>query len=103
MRTMAAKGLVPIPPKDLIFVQCVLASSDDEAIAAAADKSLRGHPEAILKPIVAADLPGPVLDALAGRVLEKTGLLEALVLNRAVQDETLARVAPNLPEPIIAI
>ncbi len=25
MRTMAAKGLVPIPPKDLVFVQCVLA------------------------------------------------------------------------------
>jgi hypothetical protein len=103
MRTMAAKGLVPIPPKDLVFVQCVLAASEDATIAAAADKSLRGHPEAILKPIVSTDLPGLVLDMLAPRIVEKLALLEPLVLNRAVLDDTLAKITPQLPENIIAI
>jgi hypothetical protein len=103
MRTMAAKGLVPIPPKDLVLVQCVLAESDDKTVAEAADKSLRSHPDAILKPIVQADMPGEILDVLATRVSDKPSLLEALVLNRAVMDDTLARVLPSLPENIVSI
>jgi hypothetical protein len=103
MRTMAAKGLVPIPPKDLVFVQCVLAGSDDAKLAEAADKSLRAHPDAILKPIVKADLPSVILDLLADRIVERAALVEDLLLNRAVSDDTLARITPSLAEPSVAL
>ncbi len=103
IRSMAAKGLAPIPPKDLVLVQCLLVGGEDAAIAEAADKSLRGHPEAILKPIVQADLPGPVFEVLAPRVVDKRALLEPLVLNKAVPDETLAAIVPQLPEEIVSI
>ena len=103
MRTMAAKGLVPIPPKDLVFVQCVLSASDDPKLAEAADKSLRGHPEAILKPIVKLDLPAQILDLLATRVVERAALCEDLLLNKSVADDTLARICPQLSEASIAL
>src|SRR5262245_36901195 len=96
MRTMAAKGLVPIPPKDLVFVQCLLVGSSEEAIAQAADKSLRGYPDSILKPIVKADLPQAVLDALGTRIVAKPALIEDFLLNKAVGDDTFARLAPEL-------
>lgn len=101
MRTMAAKGLVPIPPKDLVFVQCVLAVSDDPKLAEAADKSLRAHPDAILKPIVKSDLPPQILDVLADRVVERGALCEDLLLNKAVPDDTIARIVPMLGEPSV--
>src|SRR5690349_2794092 len=103
MRTMAAKGLVPIPPKDLVFVQCALAQTDDPTIAAAADKSLRAYPDNILKGIVKLELPAPILDALGPRLVGKPELVELFLLNKAVADDSFATLVPLLDEPAINI
>src|SRR5688572_4037486 len=103
MRTMAAKGLVPIPPKDLVFVQCALTQAEDQAIAEAADKSLRGYPDAILKGIVKLELPEQILHVLGPRLVGKAELIELYLLNKAVSDDSLAALVPLLDAPAVAM
>jgi hypothetical protein len=103
MRMLAARGVAPLPPKDLIIVQCVLAAGDEPEIAAAAVAGLAKHPEAILAPIVGGDLPGFVLRRLGEIVVDKPALLERVLLNRALPDASLAELMPILPESALPL
>lgn len=101
LRMMAARGLAPVPPKDLLFVQCVLALADEPDVAEAARSGLRGHPDNILSRAIGEAWPPALLDLLADVVTERSALLEAFTLNPSVSDDTLARICAALPNGIV--
>ena len=94
-KMMAARGMAPIAdPADLVTVFYQLAQDDDDKVKGAAVKSIKTLPDAMLL----AGLKNPSLDE---RVLDffgkesqgRTEILEAIVLNRATADETVADIA----------
>ncbi len=91
-RMMAAKGLAPLGPVDLVSVQIVLTADEDEKIAAAARESVGGLPESLLKAAAESSLDPAILDYLARCTLTPAAK-EALILNKAVGDDTLIHIA----------
>ena len=93
LRLMAARGLAPMPPGDLAVALYQLSFSEDEAVKSAAFKTAVELPEKILGGALAEPLDVRVLDFFARRVFQKTALLERLLLNKAVADETFHHLA----------
>ncbi|MFO0697039.1 MAG: hypothetical protein U0230_25925 [Polyangiales bacterium] len=97
-RMMAARGLVPVKGDDLVVLLLQLAHSSDAAAADAAKATLSGLPEGVLLSSCAS-LAHPVfLDALADAVAGKEAALEAIAMNHATHDATIARLARTSSE-----
>ncbi len=93
-RMMAARGLVPLPrPIELMTVLYHVAVSDP-ALTSAAVATADGAPEGVLGAALADPGADPrVLDWLVARAMRTPGLFDALVLNPAAADATIADVA----------
>lgn len=99
VKLMAARGLAPLKPNELAAVLYQLSLDADAALKAAAEKSAGDLPEKILGPALAdASLDPRVLDFFAERVATKPALVEVLLLNRAVADQTILELTPRLGE-----
>ena len=100
---MAARGLAPLPrPGDLISVLYQLAVDSDPAIADAAGKSARELPSHILESALSDEtVDARVLDYFAAIAREVPALLQRVVLNRAVADETIATLAGHVGAAVI--
>jgi hypothetical protein len=99
-RMMAAKGLAPLPPRDLAAALYQLQFDADAAIGEAARKTAAALPDAILKPLLVEPLASPVLDFF-GRSLRARGELVALVaINVATPDATIELLAKEGDEPL---
>jgi hypothetical protein len=93
-RMMAAKGLVPLKPDDLLTVLYQLGYDPDDSVRVAATEKATGLPENIVEGALrGAALDPRVLDYFANRLRAKPHLLEIIVLNHTTADETVARVA----------
>ncbi len=105
MRTMAARGLAPLGPADLLTAVYQLTFDADPAVQKAARQTAASLPEKILAGGLADPIDRRVLDFFARRLLDQTALLQVVLLNRAVADETfqhLARVCQERELEIIA-
>jgi hypothetical protein len=106
LRMMGAKGLVPaVAPVDLVSLLFLLATGDpDEPVRATAATTAAGLPDKIWGVALRSDaLPGDVLDWLAERLAGKDAALELVLLNAATRDETVARLAPVVSQPLADI
>lgn len=105
LRIMAAKGLVPaVAALDLCTLLYVLTFDADEGIRATAVKTAEGLPEKIWSVALRAEgVSAPVLDWLADRFGSKDTALEFVLLNPAASDETVARLAPVVPQKLAEI
>ena len=105
LRMMGAKGLVPaVAPVDLSTLLFMLAFDGDAGVRETAVKTAAGLPDKIWSVALRAEgMKGAVLDWLADRFAGKDGALELIVLNPATQDETIARLAPILPQKLADI
>lgn len=92
-RTMAAKGLVPVKGTDLVTLLVHLSADPDEGVRAAADGTLRGLPDEVMRPAVSAPLHPAILDGLLRYVRTHQPLLEELAANRATPDATIVKIA----------
>lgn len=99
-RMMAARGMVPLRPREQVGVLAGLTFDSDDKVVEAARASLVKMPPTLLAPILAGDLAGPVLDVLADVLAERDDLLEPMVLNAALGDDALARLAPRVSEAV---
>ncbi len=96
LQLLAAEGLVPLPPDDLIPVQVNLAQGGDAEVAARAQESLRK-----IDPRIA----GPFLELRAGEGVlayfaDEAGhpaLIETILRRRDISRHLLARLARRLP------
>jgi hypothetical protein len=107
MRMMAAKGMAPLPPREMVIVLTGLSLDADEKVAAAAAGTLAGLPEKILGSALDAKLPPAALGGLA-QVLAQVqapseAVLEKLVLNRETPDDAIAVLAPTVPTGVAEI
>jgi len=100
LRLMAAQGLLPLKPEDLLELWTGLVADPDEAVKAAAESSLKAFPAAELQPILRnRDTSVAVLSwAVAGRA--EAELREAALQNVSLPDETIEALAPTLPQAL---
>ncbi|HSK05040.1 MAG TPA: hypothetical protein VK932_27515 [Kofleriaceae bacterium] len=93
-RTMAARGIMPLPPGDQVAVLYQLALDADPALAEAARATAAGLPERLLAGTLADPGIDPrVLDFFGGLAAGKPAVFDAIVLNPAACDETIALLA----------
>jgi hypothetical protein len=98
LKLMAARGLAPMGPADLVTAIFQLAQDSDEKVAQAADKTAQTLPDKVLAGALPAALDGRVLDFFARKILLKPNLVEIVVLNHATDDDTFVYLAGNCAE-----
>jgi hypothetical protein len=93
-RTMAARGLVPLPPADQLAVLYQLAIDQDQALANAARATATALPDKLVAGALADPKLDPrVLDLFATLSGTRPGAFEAIVGNPATDDHTIAKLA----------
>ena len=103
MRMMAAKGLAPLPPLEMVIVVCGLTLDADPKIADAARQTLGNLADKILLPSIDGGLPPAALTILAPTLVTRDAALEKLVLNRKAPDAVIAQVASAVSTDIAEI
>ena len=105
LRMMGAKGLVPaVAPVDLVTLLFLLTFDADEAVRATAARTAEGLPDKIYGVALRSDgLRGEVIEWLSERLATKDAALELVLLNPATRDETIARLAPVVSQPLAEI
>lgn len=103
MKMMAAKGMAPLPPREMVIVLCGLTYEADEKLSASARESLAKLPDKIVGPVLSAELPAAALAILAEAFVGRDAILEALVLNKATPDAALAAIAPIVSDSVAEI
>jgi hypothetical protein len=93
-RMMASKGMLPLPPADQVAVLYQLALDADVSIAGAARATAMGLPEKLLTGTLADPALDPrILHFFGQQVANKPAVFDAIALNPAVADATLAMLA----------
>jgi hypothetical protein len=93
-RMMAARGLLPLPPADQVAVLYQLSLDAESNLAQSARATAAGLPEKLLAGTLAAPAIDPrVLDFFAQLIADKPAVFDAIALNPAVADETIATLA----------
>jgi hypothetical protein len=100
LRLMAAQGLLPLKPEDLLELWTDLVHDPDEGVREAADKSLASFPAAELLPVLKSrDTAASVLSwAVTHR--PEPELREVTLQNTSLPDETIEALAPVLPQAL---
>jgi hypothetical protein len=103
VRTMAARGLAPLPrAADTLAVLYMLAIDADEALASAAQKTAGELPERVMGPGLADPTLDPlVLDFFAPKVVAHPPLVEIVLLNPRTADETVKDLCTKLDERLL--
>jgi hypothetical protein len=100
MRLMAAQGVLPLKPDDLLELWTDLVADVDEGVRRAAESSLSAFPVAELQPILRnRDTPPSVL-AWAVTHRPEAELREVALQNTSLPDETIEALAPTLPQAL---
>ncbi|MFN8093654.1 MAG: HEAT repeat domain-containing protein [Vicinamibacteria bacterium] len=100
LRLMAAQGLLPLKPEDLVEMWTDLVADADEGVRAAAVQSLTGFPPAELLPILRSrETPAAVLSWAVTHRSERE-LREVTLQNTSLPDETIEALAPSLSQEL---
>ncbi|HXK12187.1 MAG TPA: HEAT repeat domain-containing protein [Vicinamibacteria bacterium] len=100
LRLMAAQGLLPLKPEDLLELWTELVRDADEGVKSAAEKSLASFPAPELLPILKSrDTPPSVLSWAVTHRREHE-LREATLQNTSLPDETIEALAPTLTQAL---
>nr|HEX4312452.1 hypothetical protein [Kofleriaceae bacterium] len=93
-KMMASRGMMPLPPADQVAVLYQLSIDSDRTIADAARETAKGLPEKLLAGTLGDGRLDPrVLDFFAGLVASKPTAFDAIAMNTATADETVATLA----------
>jgi hypothetical protein len=93
-RTMAARGLLPLAPADQIAVLYQLSLDAESSLAQSARATAAAVPDKLLAGALAQPTTDPrVLDFFAQLIADKPAVFDAIALNPAVADQTIATLA----------
>ncbi len=95
-----ARGFLPLPQEDLIAVLAYLAGSPDAEINQLAHESMKEIPVRIVLAFAANERSSPEHLARLTRATEDLTILEALIRNRSLPDESLVDLAGHA-DPIV--
>jgi hypothetical protein len=93
---LAAEGVLPLPPEDLIPLQVDLAQGDDEEVAEKARQSLRNIDVRLARPFLERQA-GPEALAFFAEESSHPVVIEAILRRRDVPRHLLSRLARRLP------
>lgn len=99
-RMPVAKGLAPLPPRELVYALSYLCADAAAEVAQTARTTLSKMPDGLVMPIAKGDTPPPVLAMLLQAVAVRPTLIEAVVANRNTPDLALCDWAPTAPATI---
>ncbi len=101
LQGMVARGLAPLPPRDLVVALYQLWVTDAPALAEVAAKTVSTLPPKILGAALAdAQIPAGVLDFVGRKLPRQAEVLEAIVRHPRVHDQTLVGLSRVCPEGI---
>lgn len=101
MRTMVARGMAPLPPRDLVVALYAFWLDPTDELSETAGKTVEGLPDGVIAGALDDKrLPAGAIDFLARKLARNEGLLEKIVRHPNVDNETLAGVAKVCPEGI---
>lgn len=91
MRLNAARGTLPLPPKDLITAVYALTRDPDQEIQNLARETLINMPPALSRPALSdPNIHLLILDFFARNLAQDSEIQEVIALNKAADDETVA-------------
>lgn len=96
-----ANGFLPLPQADLIAVLAFLARRSDAAIAEAARRSLHDIPMRSVAAFASDESAPPAHLALLARATDDATILEALIRNRAIDDDVIVDLAAATADPVV--
>src|SRR4051812_48925375 len=97
LRMMAAQGLLPLGPSDLLELLHNLTKDADADIASTATATLAAMPAAELLPLVKDRQTPPALLAWALSARRESDVLEGVLQNPSTPDAAVHEAAPRLP------
>jgi len=104
MRLNAARGALPLAPKDLVTVVFALTRDPDPEVQESARENILKIPEAVLKPVLSEPDTHPlILDFFARNLAQDSELQEVIALNRGTEDETIAFQASLTSKKLVDI
>jgi hypothetical protein len=92
---LAARGMLPVAPEELVPLQVHLASTDDAEVAESAVESLKGIATRVLVPFLAREAPAEVQRWFAFNSRDRE-VVETLLRRRDVPADVLMHLAPQL-------
>lgn len=95
-KMMAARGLAPLGPPDLVTAIYQLTHDSDPNLAESAQQSAAKLPDTILAAALSEPLDPRVIEFFAQRLLDRAELVEVILLNPATHDETFVGMAGQL-------
>ena len=95
LRLTAAKGLLPLSPKEITLLLYLLTGDEDGEIAGEARNSLHDIPGEVISTVLSdAETPEEILDYF-GRNSEEESLLEKIIVNSSTGDRTVSYLAES--------
>lgn len=92
---MAARGLVPLAPRDVIKILYILCHDQDGFIRGLADETIRGYSPKIIDSILSGDIEPPIIDYIIRHHTEGHLFVERVLTNKNTSDETLVYLASS--------
>lgn len=103
-KLVASRGVLPIPPKDLIIVLYYLSHDKDPEVKSNAEKSLMDLPQPIQGTLLESRDTHPlIIDFYASKLDVDSELLEVIALNKVTHDETIELIAKHTNKRLIEI
>jgi hypothetical protein len=103
LRLLASRGLVPLPPAEMLVLLVRMIHGDDSAIAANAEKTLADWTEdELLAQVQARDCDPPVLQFLAA-ITKSQPLLEAVILNPSTPSAAIEKLATTVSTELLEL
>ena len=104
LRMMAAKGLVPLAPSEMLAALFILTFDPDATIRETAAKTAAGLPDRLLAPALRDEATkAPVLSYFLELLGQNSTYAEMIILNATTSDEAVAKVASQCNPPIAEI
>lgn len=100
-RLMAARGLLPTTPENLVLALLLLRGDPEASVASAATQSLQKMPENIMVTAInSPKAPEALMVALAPLATVSPAIAQALVLNPRAPNEVIAQLAASAGEAV---
>jgi hypothetical protein len=93
---LAARGMLPLPPSELVALQVTLAATGDEEVVGTAVEALNGIDGRVLVPFLQQEAGAEVLRWFAAHSHNRE-VIESLLRRRDVPIDVLLQLAPRLP------
>jgi hypothetical protein len=103
MRIMAAKGMAPLPPREMVIVLAGLALDGDPKLAEVAKQTLHKLPDKIVVTALAGGVPAAGLSVLATSMVGRDEILERLALDKELPDAAATQIALTCSERVAEI